>query len=254
MSRSNAVPGFLPSRSGLHFPNGFPAGYSYPVVSLPLIGTVVSGQAMNGICGGFAFAALDLFLHSPRLAPPPDTGLPAQGSALYRYLTRRFVDSLGPSVFENAVKAIDWTQASSQDAVIQLTPSLAHRIVDQEWPAIEHDIDAGRPSPLFLIMGPHCGLGDIPAITRALGRSHQVLAYAYDLDDAGVVTLHVYDSNDPDDDDSTIAFGTGSTSRAVTFSAPQIEAHIADPAPIRGVFRAAYTRADPSAIGVAAPG
>lgn len=244
MSSSNAVPGFLPSTNGLHFPNAFPADDSYPVVSLPLIGDVVSGQAMNGICGGFVFTALDLFRHTPRLDPPADDAVPQPGSPLYRYLTRRFVDSLGPSLFQNAAKALDWTQANGHDGFPQLTMSLAKRMVVTEWPAIKADIDAGRPSPLFLIAAPQCGIADVGAITAALGHSHQVLAYAYDLADDRVLTLHVYDCNHPDRDDITVSLTLGNSSQDLPIDTSPLEL----PKPIRAVFHAAYSSADPTAI------
>ncbi len=244
MSSSNAVPGFLPSTNGLHFPNAFPADDTYPVVSLPLIGDVVSGQAMNGICGGFVFTALDLFVHTPRLAPPTDDAVPQLGSTLYHYLTRRFVDSLGPELFQNAAKAVDWTQANGHDAFVQVTRSLAKRMVVTEWPAIKADIDAGRPSPLFLIAAPQCRIADVGAITAALGHSHQVLAYAYDLDDDHGLTLHVYDCNHPDRDDLTVSLTLGNSSQDIAIDTTALEL----PKPVRAVFRASYARADPSFI------
>ncbi len=245
MSASNAVPGFLPSTNGLHFPNAFPADDTYPVVSLPLIGDVVSGQAMNGICGGFVYTALDLFRHSPRLQPPADDTVPEPGSPLYRYLTRRFVDSLGPSVFQNAAKAVDWTQAAGHDGgFLQLTMSLAKRMVVTEWPAIRADIDAGRPSPLYLIAARQCALGDVGAITAALGHSHQVLAYAYDLGDDRGLALHVYDCNHPDRDDMTVALTLGASSADLPIDTSALDL----PKPIRAVFHAAYAPADPSSI------
>ena len=50
------------------------------------------------------------------------------------------------------------------------------------------DIDAGNPSPVYLVMGPQSGVGDIPGIKDALSHSHQVIAYAYSLDDASNLT------------------------------------------------------------------
>ncbi len=81
------VPGFLPSQSGFHFANNWPLDTVYPVVTLPIVGTIAGGDAGNGLCGGFVLAALDLFLHSPRLFPPPNTDRPANGSMLFSYIT-----------------------------------------------------------------------------------------------------------------------------------------------------------------------
>src|SRR5258707_665913 len=55
------VPGFLPSQSGFHFSNNYPYGTPYPAVNLPIVGTIISGDAGNGLCGGFVMATLDLF-------------------------------------------------------------------------------------------------------------------------------------------------------------------------------------------------
>ena len=91
------VPEFLPSQSGFHFSNDWDPGTTYPVVTLPVVGTIVSGDAGNGLCGGFVLAALDLFCHTPRLLPPPNTNQdrPANGSTIFNYITGRLIDSFG---------------------------------------------------------------------------------------------------------------------------------------------------------------
>jgi hypothetical protein len=55
------------------------------------VGTIFSGDAGNGVCGGFVLAAPDLFRHVPRLLPPPNTDVdrPASGSAIFTYLIGR---------------------------------------------------------------------------------------------------------------------------------------------------------------------
>jgi hypothetical protein len=245
MGSSNQVPGFLPSVNGLHFGNSADqlAGKNFPVVTLPVVGPITA-SAGGGICGGFVFTVVDLFVHDPRLEPPPDTAVPAQGSPVFEYLGKRFAASFGPTAFANAIKATDWVMANSQDAVIQLTPSLARRMVTQEWPAIRADIDNRRLAPLYLVMAPQ---GDP---VTALGHSHQVLAYGYDLADDGGVTLHVYDPNEPDVDDSVVRFNVSDPSHAISIDAPGIEASFGQPETIRGVFRAQYTSADPSVLGL----
>ena len=39
------VSGFLPSQSGFHFDNSWPAGTVYPGVTLPIVGAVAAGDA-----------------------------------------------------------------------------------------------------------------------------------------------------------------------------------------------------------------
>ena len=73
------VPGFVPSRNGLRFPNAFPP---MPMLRVPGSGVGV-GNAADGICGGMTFMVRDLF--ERRLEPPPDVTPPADGP-LFRYL------------------------------------------------------------------------------------------------------------------------------------------------------------------------
>jgi hypothetical protein len=248
----NAVTGFKPSVNAFHFDNRFPDHPAYPVVDLPVVGRVISGDAFNGICGGFVFAVMDLWEHSPKLAPPDPapSGAAPEAGPVFDYLTSRFVDSLGPVAYENAAKAIDWTQSNSHDVELQLTPGLARRMVEQEWPAIKADIDAGRLSPLFLIATPRCGLGDVVGIKDALSHSHQVLAYAYDLDGAGNLALTVYDPNDSGNNASAISLNISNPSNTIQISAPAIYAALDDGHVMRGFFRSAYAYHDPSALGL----
>ena len=247
---ANRVAAFVPSVAALHFNNSFPAGTTYPVITLPVVGTIASQDASTGVCGGFVFTVLDMFTSDPKLQPPSVTTPPADGSTLFNYLIRRLLDSFGPGItYGNALKAIQWIQTPGHDVVIGLQgPGLAHRMVFDEWPAIKADIDAGRPSPIYLVMAPQCGPGDIPGIIDALGHGHQVLVYGYDLDNAGNLTLQVYDPNDNSNDNSTISLNISVPAHTITISAPGIEAAIADPATIRGLFRAAYNYTNPAAL------
>jgi hypothetical protein len=254
---SGQVPGFLPGISGLHFKNSFPSGSNYPVITLPVVGTIVSQDAATGLCGGFVLTVLDAFLRKPRLRPPLATDSPADGTVLFNYLVRRLLDSFGtPPTYDNAAKAIQWIQTPDHDASVSLYgPGLARRMVETEWPMIKSDIDSGKPSPLYLIMAPQCGLGDIPGIQVALGRSHQVLVYRYELDDAiGNLTLGVYDPNDPNDNNSSIMLNISDPGHTIIISAPGIEANLPMPVTIRGLFRTDYALADPSALGLVPTG
>jgi hypothetical protein len=159
-------------------------------------------------------------------------------------LGERFADSFGPIGFANAIKAIDWVMANGEDAVIQLTPSLAHRMVSTEWPKIKADIDAGRLAPLYLVMAPQ---GDP---VKALQHSHQVLAFGYDLADDGDLTLLVYDPNEHGVDTSTVHLNVSNPAHAITITAPDIVAAFGEPATIRGIFRAEYKPGDPAGLGL----
>jgi hypothetical protein len=237
------VPGFLPSRSGFHFANSWPPDTIYPVVTLPIIGTVAAQDATRGLCGGFVFAALDLFLHEPRLSPPADTRPAADGTPLFNYIASRQVDSIAL----NGIKYIQWIQTPDQDDGLQLFDNrgLARRMVETEWPAIKADIDSGVPSPLALIAPPQAGLPNTSGIIEACSNSHQVLAWAYDLDESSNITLFVYDSNQPNNDGTKISIGiTGDPIKQATISAPSITAILRND--IRALFRSTYIQRNPA--------
>jgi hypothetical protein len=73
------VAGFLPSRSGLHFPNEWP---SEPDLTLSTpFGNIGIGDASNGLCGGMVFAVCDLFRAGQQ--PPKTTTNPPGGSPAF---------------------------------------------------------------------------------------------------------------------------------------------------------------------------
>ncbi len=90
------VAGFKPSRSGLHFPNSFPQGtpavQGIPAsIDIPGDGSLAVNDAGNGLCGGMALTVIDYL--AAGIDPPADTSPPEPGSALYRHLVRRLLDS-----------------------------------------------------------------------------------------------------------------------------------------------------------------
>lgn len=256
ISRVKRVSGFIPSRSGLHFANHWPQGTTYPIITLPIIGTVVSGDASNGLCGGFVLTALDCFLHSPRLSSPTTTSAPPAGTPLFNYLVNRLFDSflapLPPPDINDAGKCITWTWTPGHDVDISFYGSgLARRMVDGEWPRIRADIDSNQPSPLYLVGGPQCGYADVGCITGTLHNCHQVLAYAYYLDDQNNLTLWVYDCNDPSNDASTITLNISDPAHTIQINAPGVVAAFSHQGlTIRGIFRTDYALSDPTAIAI----
>jgi hypothetical protein len=248
------VPGFLPSQNGFHFSNGYGAGTTYPVVTLPVVGTIVSGDAGNGLCGGFVLAALDLFCHSPRLRPPPDTSRPPAGSPIFNYLVARLLDSFtSPTanlITGNAARVVEWIHTPGHDVIISFFGAgLARRVIEQEWPKIKHDIDAGVPSPLNLVGGPERGVADVAGIIASLHHCHQVLAYGYEVDSAKNLTLLVYDCNDPMNDNSRISLNIGGDpGHTVAIAAPAINANMSGGIDVRGFFRTSYALRDPSVL------
>lgn len=220
-----AVAGFLPSTSGLHFPNSFPQG---PLLRVHLgLLRIPVGSAANGLCGGMAYAARDLF--EAGVPPPPDRAPPAGGTTLFRYIVRRLFASfdlpLGP------LKYLVWQWLPRGDRMG--VRGLGWRTLRREWPAVKADIDAGRPSPLGLVR------------TRSvsplqLGRNHQVLAYAYELEGStGRLAISVYDPNHPDDDAVVLALHTVDAGDGA-----EIE-YIGGELPVYGFFRTRYGAAVP---------
>src|SRR4051812_19500572 len=84
------VLGFLPSRSGLHFPNRFPH-VPLRTVTIPLLGAQVRlGDAAYGLCGGMVYTVCDYFAHQQL---PPATTTPPPAGPLYDYLVQRLFES-----------------------------------------------------------------------------------------------------------------------------------------------------------------
>jgi hypothetical protein len=249
VAEANRVANFVPTSNGFHFANWWPPGTTYPAISIPVQNgnITIDGDAHNGMCGGFTFAAVDLFLHNPRLAPPTTDQPPAAGHALFNWLSGRFVDSFGPPPYRNTFKALNWVQALDHDVTISFTGlSVSRRVIYEEWPLVKAEIDAGRPCPLWLISGPWCGPLDIAGFVDALRHSHQVLAYAYDLTGTGVLTLSVYDPNEPGVNDSYIKADISSPGHTLNLSMPGIQAAFgSDWNGMRGFFVAAYNQSQP---------
>lgn len=193
------VAGFLPSQSGLHFPNYFPheSAITIPVPGGRQIGL---GDAANGLCGGMAYAVRDYFESGQ--SPPPDTQPPGPDTPLFKYLVDRLLDS-----FSLPIGVLRYCELMSDLlpdfgsglGVGDIGPhSRAWIMVRREWPRVRADLDNGRLATLGLIEVRSSDPSD-------LGKNHQVLAYGYDLN-GNDVALSIYDPNYPDNDAVTLAF------------------------------------------------
>ena len=190
MTQSNAVAGFRPSTHGLHFANRFPPG---PTVRLGPIDPrfIGVGNASAGLCGGMTWLVRERFEAGLPIAT--DLEAPPNGSPLFLAIVRRQVLSL------------DWLRVPVRFwiAAIRGPRDAERRPRDEAWPRLKDAIDAGRLGSVGLIR--HTGWNPF-----ALTKDHQVLSYAYAIDDAGAITIRLYDPNWPDRDDITItldAFG-----------------------------------------------
>lgn len=232
------VSGFKPSVFGLHFANAFPPG---PTLRLgPLDPRAVGiGDAAAGLCGGMAVTARDLWAAGQ--PAPPDTDPPANGSRRFGALVRRQVQSLDWLRVPLRYALLAGLHAESPSeplAAMRRGPVRVPTLV-REWPLVRAELDAGRPCLLELV---RVG-GLTPA---ALVRNHQVLAWAYEADDAtggdpqllssggGRVRLGVYDPNHPGDDDVALelAVAAGATPLASRIVVAQTTGE-----PLLGFFR-----------------
>ncbi len=234
---SRRVAGFLPSTSGMRFTNHFPTGI--PIVTIPIPGagrSIPIGDASNGVCGGMVYAALDLFLAKPRLRVPETASAPPGSSTLMTYVTRRLVDSfaLDHGVASNVARYLRLMSTPDRDAFI--IDGVGSVMAHQEWPKVKRDLDADRPCPLGLVAGGRVSPMDFSTKVERLGHCHQVLAYGYDLD-AGHLTLHVYDPNDPGTDTSTIEVDLSDTSGGATLATDRISSRISGHGSFRAFFR-----------------
>lgn len=180
---SSVLPGFLPSTNGFHFANRFPSAPAFSV-DLGLVHLGI-GNAAYGLCGGMCFAVRDRFERGEPVAP--DTAPPGAGMPLFAELARRQLDSFG-SWFQ--VPFAFWRAAVTSQRAREA------RTLRREWPRIRAEIESGHLAMVGIL---RTGSPD----PRRLGRNHQVAAYAYQIDGAGI-TLRVYDPNHPDRDDVSL--------------------------------------------------
>jgi hypothetical protein len=212
------VPGFLPSRHGFHFANRWPQGptIKFGPVDPRWIGV---GDASAGLCGGMCFTVRDLF--EAGVPMPADREPPANGSARFKAVVRRQVESLDwlrlPARFW-------WRSALGGDR--------AKSTFEREWPKLRREIDEGRLAMLGLIR--------IAAVNPfKLTSNHQAIAYGYAEDGRGV-TLRLYDPNWPERDDVTATLHLDPALRPTGLEQSTGE-------PLLGWFVAPYTASDPRA-------
>jgi hypothetical protein len=232
-----AVPGFLPSRHGLHFANAFPHE-ALVSITIPGIAMLALGDAADGLCGGMAFTVRDLFEAS--VDPPPDTAPPPRGTARYDSLVERQLASLDLGAVALRLYELgspllpDGAWAVRPLADVGLAPRGRSQVMAlDEWPAIKADLDAGRLSVLGLVRA-------IDVDPRSLGRDHQVLAYGYTLD-GDALTIAIYDPNHPNDDAVRLSLSIADP------SAPIAVAYSPDDGPVHCFMRIPYQAADPTA-------
>lgn len=224
-----SVPGFLPSTRAPLFRNGpWPPGTALQI-SLPgLPGTSVDATEM-GLCGGMSFLARDIHESgAPQLRGQISTRIPLE---LAQYILGRLIDSFnGPALIQRWLAE---TQALDHETVFW-GPGLFHRTID-EVPGILDDIDRGILCPIGLVLVRSYAPWDV-------FKNHVVLVWGYERH-GDVLTLRVYDCNEPGKDDIVIQLDISSHRPAKSITTNGTDGEV--PGQIRGFFRIPYAPADP---------
>jgi hypothetical protein len=215
------VSGFLPSKHGFPFPNSYPPGT--PVVTVPTpFGKLRIGDAGLGVCGGMAYAAVDLFRSGRPVPPEPSP-------EVFGYLCRRLLDSFDfPFGF---LRYYAWQMrpdASRFLSGVRVLNGVSRLTAVEEWPKVKAQLDAGSPAPLGLVKVRTYSLNP-----WHLGKNHQVLAYGYALQ-GETAEVFVYDPNYPCDDGVSLRFDL----TAPDAGRPVV--HSREGPSVRGFFRTEY--------------
>jgi hypothetical protein len=180
---SNAVPGFLPSRSGFRFVNRWP---SHPARTIDLGPVRIPiGDTARGLCGGMAFVARDRFERGQE--GPPDPEPPPPGTPLFKEIVDRQFDSFG---------ALFWVPFRFWLASVGSQGGRDRSTVRDAWPAIRAGIDAGHLPMVGLVR--KAGWNPL-----APDFGHQVVAYRY-AEDGTRAQVWIYDPNHPGRDDVSL--------------------------------------------------
>jgi hypothetical protein len=213
---------FRASANGFRFANRWP--HVPPLrfrVGGPVPLELAVGDAANGLCGGMAFASLDLWFAG--VPAPPDTDPPVEGSAAFRYIVRRQLDSfeLGVAPARFYLLGAPWRSAASRSA----------EVLRRELPRIRRDLAVGRPVALGLVHA-------VSANPAALIQDHQVVVHGIEAGpEPGSLALRIYDPNLPGDDSVRLTVGRGSSGdMALIYSGGP---------PVVAFFRQGYGPRDP---------
>ena len=179
-----AVPGFMPSIHGYHFPNHWPDEHITSITLPDPFGDILVGNASWGLCGGMSFASRDYF-EAGRPSPLQSTNPRGEGDPLFDYIVQRLGQSLNVGDAADFIKYADPVYPDTDDVTGNGRDwQMAH----VAWPGIRTIIDSGHPCPIGIV------IGHLPDVTDM---GHQVCVYAYQLD-GQVLTMWVYDPNTPE--------------------------------------------------------
>ena len=149
-----------------------------------------------GLCGGMAWASLDNF-EADRISER-ETDSAAPGTPLFTRLVTRQADSFQRTRL--IARLLEWSALPSSSAWWGFwMDSVGRRVTNWEWPLLRASLDGGRPRALCLMRSKRLD---------QISRNHQVVAIGY-TEDAGRISLSLYDPNHPGDT-PTITFTTTS--------------------------------------------
>lgn len=213
---------FRASINGFGFANRWPHVPPLRVrVGGPVPVELAVGDAANGLCGGMAFAALDLWFAG--IPAPPDTEPPVDGSPAFRYVVRRQLDSfeLGLAPARFYLLGAPWRSAGSR----------SREVLARELPRVRRELAAGRPVALGLVHA-------VSANPATLIQDHQVVAHRIEAGPGpGSLSLRIYDPNLPGDDSVRLVLGRDPLGAlALTYSGGP---------PVVAFFRQGYAPRDP---------
>ena len=174
---------------------GIPPGTIEAAAAIAITAGAVDGLidtnfSHTGLCGGMAWTACDYWMQGWAVNRGDDTVTLAaltdpRARALRDYLWNRHLDTYAAGV---AADTLIWL------AILKLIPEGAgggpRALMARsrgEWRKLKAVLDQGRPCPLALIYD-----------VWNPGKNHQLLAYGYDGDLPGTVTIYAYDNNSPD--------------------------------------------------------
>lgn len=163
---------FDPDTHGFSFRNSFKVRISLGFNFLPKI------ASRYGLCGGMSRLAADSFFHNQNIPDLPKT--PRIGSALYKYLLDRQLDTFGRG-FQYLAKFFQWWALLSDEMVEKRTAvefGKMRKVMKKEKTVL-------------------LGLVYVKYKTGGIWDNHQVLAYDYEQMSDKVAFVRIYDPNYP---------------------------------------------------------
>jgi hypothetical protein len=213
MAQSGSTP-FVPSKHGFHFCNAFTntvissatANAVFQSVGLPAVFPPNISSPLwstSGRCGGMAWLSLDYYFASQNVPTcvsacsaaagsfddfSSSAEVPPDGTPLADWIYVRLFDSF----LNCGVQTLSWV--AGYDHNTWFFGGVPEMTTSNEFPKTQKAIDSGTPVVLSVISWP-----------SNAATSHQVVAYGYSVDDAGNMTVNIYDNRYADDDTVTLS-------------------------------------------------